>query len=110
MSDPAVPVAEIPGAPPHKGRGLRITMALLVVIVCLELGLFLVVFPWTDYWDSNYFATFIPRYFWLWDNPYFKGAISGLGVVNLWICFSEIFRLRRFARFSERPEQNSEQT
>jgi hypothetical protein len=80
------------------GRGCQILLALLIVIVCLELGLFLLVFPWTDYWTSNYFATIIPKYFWIWENAYFRGAISGLGVVNLWICFSEIFRLRRFSR------------
>jgi hypothetical protein len=94
ISDPR----EVPPAVPASGpaRALQITLALLVVVVCLELGLFLVVFPWTDYWTSNYFATFIPKYFWVWDSPYFKGAISGLGVVNLCICISEIFRLRRF--------------
>ncbi len=104
MSDPEIPpaadsIAAIQPAapPPHKGRGLQITLALLIVIVCLELGLFLLVFPWTDYWTSNYFATFIPKYFWVWESAYFKGAISGLGVVNLCICFTEIVRLRRFA-------------
>jgi hypothetical protein len=104
VSDPAESLAGLPDPPPEpavapspRGRGLQITLALLIVIVCLELGLFLLVFPWTDYWTSNYFATFIPQYFWIWDSAYFKGAISGLGVVNLAICFSEIFRLRRFA-------------
>jgi hypothetical protein len=29
---------------------------------------------------------------------YVRGAISGLGVVNLYVAFVEIFRLRRFAR------------
>jgi hypothetical protein len=113
VSDPAVPIPNpepppLPettlapeAAPPAvRGRALQITLALLIVIVCLELGLFLLVFPWTDYWTSNYFATFIPRYFWVWDSAYFKGAISGLGVVNLLICVSEIFRLRRFAGHS----------
>ncbi len=111
MSDPAIPPLDVsaasaappsPPSPPTRpvrrtGRGLQITLALLIVVVCLELGLFLLVFPWTDYWTSNYFATFIPQYFWVWDSAYFKGAVSGLGVVNLCICISEIFRLRRFA-------------
>jgi hypothetical protein len=102
VSDPAVPLTgetrpSPPPVPSRTGRGLQIMLALLIVLVCLELGLFLLVFPWTDYWTSNYFATFFPKYFWIWDSPYFKGAISGLGVVNLWICFSEIFRLKRFA-------------
>ena len=101
MSEPAIPPLDDPA--PHLPevqpqadtglrRGLQITLALLIVMVCLELGLFLIVFPWTDYWTSNYFATFIPQYFWVWDSAYTKGAISGLGVVNLCICVSEIFR------------------
>lgn len=107
MSDPAIPpyppaIAEPVGAPaeappPRARRGLQITLALLVVIVCMELGLFLIIFPWTDYWTTNYFATFIPKYFWIWDSAYLKGAVSGLGVVNLFIGLGEILRLRRFA-------------
>jgi hypothetical protein len=97
---PPAGTAEPQPEPARMGRGLQITLALLIVIVCLELGLFLLVFPWTDYWTSNYFATFIPQYFWVWESAYFKGAVSGLGVVNLCICFSEIFRLKRFAGHS----------
>ena len=55
-------------------------------------------FPWTEYWDSNYFSAFLPAWQPYWDNMYVRGAISGLGVVNLYISFIEIFRLRRFAR------------
>jgi len=91
------PVPPPPGPTHRLSRGLQITLALLIVIVCLELGIFLLVFPWTDYWTSNYFATIVPKFFWVWESAYFKGAISGLGVVNLCICVSEIFRLRRFA-------------
>jgi hypothetical protein len=113
VSDPAIPpfentppfdnrIAEPIGGPaqappPRLRRGLQITLALLIVVVCMELGLFLVIFPWTDYWTTNYFATFLPQYFWVWDNAYLKGAVSGLGVVNLFIGVSEILRLRRFA-------------
>ncbi len=73
--------------------------AVLFVTFCLEVGIFLIVFPWTDYWESNYFATILSmswhRY---WDNTYMRGAVSGLGVVNLYIAVVEAFRLRRFAR------------
>jgi hypothetical protein len=33
-----------------------------------------------------------------WDNAYLRGAVSGLGIVNVYISLVEIFRLRRFAR------------
>jgi hypothetical protein len=56
------------------------------------------IFPWTEYWDGNYFSALMPRMRDFWDNLYVRGAVSGLGMVNLYISFVEIFRLRRFAR------------
>ena len=71
--------------------------AVLFITFCLEVGIFLVLFPWTPYWDSNYFSALRPwRQYW--DNMYVRGAISGLGVVNLYISLVEVIRLRRFAR------------
>ena len=72
--------------------------AVVFITFCLEIGLFLLVFPWTEYWDANFFSALIPNSRQYWSNMYVRGAISGLGVVNLYISFVEIFRLRRFAR------------
>jgi hypothetical protein len=71
--------------------------AVLLVVFCLEIGLFLLIFPWTPYWDSNYFGSLMPQWHAYWDNMYIRGAVSGLGVVNLYIFFLELYRLRRFA-------------
>jgi hypothetical protein len=71
--------------------------AVLFIGFCLAIGLFLLIFPWTEYWGGNYFAAFVPEWHQYWDNMYVRGAISGLGVVNLYIFFVEVFRLRRFA-------------
>jgi hypothetical protein len=68
------------------------------ITFCLEMGLFLLIFPWTDSWDGNYFSSLVPQLKPVWDNLYVRGAISGVGVVNLYISLVEIFRLRRFAR------------
>lgn len=68
--------------------------ALLFVIFCFEIGVFLLVFPWLDPWDNNWVADVG----WLkvvWDNPYFRGAFSGLGLLNIYISFVEVFRLKR---------------
>ena len=70
--------------------------AVLFITFCLEVGIFLVVFPWTPWWEGNYFAGLVPRWHAYWDNLYVRGAISGLGVVNLYISFIEALRLRRF--------------
>jgi hypothetical protein len=72
--------------------------AVVFVTICLEIGIFLVIFPWTDYWDANYFSSWIAEWHPYWDNMYVRGAVSGLGVVNLYISLIEVFRLRRFAR------------
>jgi hypothetical protein len=72
--------------------------AVLLVTFCLELGLFLLVFPWSEYWSTNYFRSFLPDASLIWTNAYFRGAVSGLGVANLYIAMAEIIRLRRFSR------------
>ena len=66
------------------------------ITFCLEIGLYLLIVPWTEFWDGNYFSGLLPRAYW--DNLYVRGAVSGLGAVNLYISLFEIFRLRRFAR------------
>jgi hypothetical protein len=74
--------------------------AVLFITFCLEVGIFLVIFPWTQFWDFNYFSALKPEWHQYWDNMYMRGGISGLGVVNLYISLVEVLRLRRFARHS----------
>jgi hypothetical protein len=101
-----MPQSEIPAREPSaeetpRFRWYHKAFALAFVVFCLEIGIVLMVLPWTEYWDNNFFATLVPpewspgwqRY---WDNPYVRGAVSGLGIVNVMISFSELFRLRRF--------------
>ncbi|MGH9535332.1 MAG: hypothetical protein ACRD2E_10785 [Terriglobales bacterium] len=67
----------------------------LLVMVLLELGLLLLVLPWTGAWQHNYFLQQWP---WLRDwalSPYVRGAVSGWGLVNLWLGTGEIVRLPR---------------
>jgi hypothetical protein len=86
----------LPAAPAH--RWYHKVSAVALSILCLEVGLFLLLFPWTGYWDSNYFSGLLPAWSDYWDNGYTRAAVSVLGAVNLGIGFREIFRLRRFSR------------
>lgn len=72
--------------------------ALLFIVFCLELGVFLLLFPWSSWWNQNFFSTVVPEWHQYWSNAYVRGAVSGLGVLNLYIALVEIFRLRRFSR------------
>jgi hypothetical protein len=93
------PVAQIEQAAPDPVyRWYHKTAALLSIVFCLEVGVVLLVFPWSDYWDNNFFATWLPKFHELWGNSYLRGGVSGLGVVNIAIAFGELFRLRRFSK------------
>lgn len=72
--------------------------AVLLVTLCMAIGLFLLFFPWTDSWDSNYFSVLVPGWRQYWENMYVRGAVSGLGAVNLYVSLVEVFRLRRFSK------------
>jgi len=103
-SQPQVPVREIepdPAAAPESSyRWYHKLAALVFIVFCLELGIFLLIFPWSSWWDQNFFSSVVPEWHGYWSNAYVRGAVSGLGVLNLYISFAEIFRLRRFSRLA----------
>jgi hypothetical protein len=90
---------EIPQDPKVTRRRLRLPYprlwTLFFAIFALEIGAFLVVFPWMDSWTLNHFPTFVPALEGLWDDPYFKGAVSGLGLVNLYVAASQLVAVVR---------------
>lgn len=72
--------------------------AILYVLFCFEIGIFLFLFPWLELWNQNYFSGLSPSWSELWNSPYFRGAVSGVGLIDIGISFAELFRLRRFVR------------
>lgn len=65
------------------------------IVFCFEIGVFLLVFPWLNIWEMNMVATYAEWLQDIWGNPFFKGALSGLGLVNIYISLLEIVRLVR---------------
>ena len=63
---------------------------LLFVAYFLEVGLLLVLVPWSGFWDRNYFAIAFPAFQEILNNNYVRGAVSGLGIVNLLLGFEEL--------------------
>ena len=63
-----------------------------LVIFAFELGVFLVVFPWLKTWDLSWVALHSPRFSDLWMSRYFRGALSGLGLLNIYVAFAELIR------------------
>jgi len=96
MTGPDRMIADETGeAPPHRPMRLwRRIQAIVFILFCLEMGIVLVLFPWSSLWDRNYFFTLAPQWGALFSSSYLRGAISGVGVVNVWIAVSEAWRLR----------------
>jgi hypothetical protein len=69
-------------------RLLRVVLLLL----WLELGLMLILVPWSDMWEINYFLYQYPALGLIMKNPYLRGAVSGLGLMNV------LFALEAFRR------------
>ena len=63
---------------------------LIYVAFFLEVGLLLVVLPWSAFWDRNYFASAWPALRPLLMNNFCRGAITGLGFVNLYAGFADL--------------------
>ena len=54
------------------------------------MGLLLVLLPWSSFWDRNYFAELVPVLrAWI-TNNYVRGAVTGLGVVNLLAALADL--------------------
>ena len=95
------PAALAPMESPH-GRRLRRLWSLCFALFAFEIGMFLLLFPWMDYWSMNHLPSFLPsirnEFQDLWDDPYFKGAISGLGLLNLQIAFRRVISILQDGR------------
>ena len=56
----------------------------------LEVGLLLIVLPWSAFWARNYFAETWPALRPIVTNNFVRGAVSGLGIVNLVVGFADL--------------------
>ena len=82
----------------------RLTV-ILFILVCLEAGILLTLLPWISDWGNNSLLIYIVDLTGLEivetvvDSTWFRGAVTGLGVFNLFVAFWEI------AHFSSSVEQ-----
>jgi hypothetical membrane protein len=85
-------------APRQRRNWVQRLGSVLFVIFCLELGLFLLIYPWTESWSDNYFSSLGrgaigPMWNEIWNNGYVRGAVSGLGLLNVWVAVAEALRM-----------------
>jgi hypothetical protein len=90
--EPTVTEGATAGAKPPKRRPF---LGALFVLLSLAVGLFLVVFPWSEWWSLNFLQDLIPALRNVWDEPSFRGAITGLGLVNVYVACVRMLQLLR---------------
>ena len=61
----------------------------LSILSSLLVGIVLVFAPWTNLWDANYILQPNPLFRSMILNAFTRGAVTGLGLVNILLAFEE---------------------
>ncbi len=70
-------------------------LTILYIIVCFEMGVVLFVLPWLPVWSKNFFVSHYPLVAAVALNYFVRGAISGVGLADIWLALFEFWRLRK---------------
>ncbi len=95
---PSGPETEQAGPPPSSGRFEQLhrrVLGICLVTFALEIGLFLVVYPWTRGWALNFLPVRVGGLVDVWMSYSLRAAVSALGAVDMWIAGAEFLRLVR---------------
>ncbi len=65
----------------------------MFVAFFLEIGLLLIVLPWSEFWERNYFVVGWPVIHSIVMNNFVRGGITGLGIVNLVLGVTDLSRV-----------------
>lgn len=89
------------------------------IILCLEIGIVLTLLPWVPQgtlglsdWGNNYFLLYAARKTGFYDlqtvvaSGWVRGAVTGIGLLNIGIAFWEIFHFRQTVRHLQETELN----
>lgn len=88
ISPSVPPVPEGPqGSPPHSRP---VSSRIIYLLFCLEVGFVLLILPWTLLWDNNFFFSLQPQNSEFWLSNHLRGAVSGVGLINLLLGAREI--------------------
>ena len=91
----------------------RLTV-IFYIVLCLEAGAFLTVLPWVgggSYWGDNYFLVLAAQKMGAVGlqravaSGWVRGAVTGLGLLNLAMAFWEIFHFKEAVRRLQGPER-----
>ncbi len=107
-SQPDPPARAVAPAPPASRDGesaaskdrehvplwLRRVSLIVFVLCCLEIGLLLLVLPWTTIWTENSLLVGNPRLQTFVRQNFVRGLVSGLGLLDIWLGIWEALHYR----------------
>jgi hypothetical protein len=64
---------------------------ILFGLICLESGVLLVCVPWMHLWERNFFLDRYPALIPYLMNPFLRGAVTGLGLLDVVIAAAALF-------------------
>ncbi len=96
VDDTPLPVADYRATTdPHRSPlWLHRFWLVIFVVFCVELGLLLIVLPWTQFWTNNSLLAGLPAIRRLLGHNFVRGLASGLGLVDIWIGIAEAVHYR----------------
>jgi hypothetical protein len=90
------------------------------IILCLEIGIVLTLLPWIPQgtlglsdWGNNYFLLYAARKTGLYGlqtvvaSGWMRGAVTGVGLLNIGIAFWEIFHFKQTVRTLQQSTESS---
>jgi hypothetical protein len=69
-------------------------LSVLVILFSIEAGIFLLWLPWQKIWENNYILYLYPQIRPLIANPFFKGAVLGLGIDSILMGIHQIVHFK----------------
>jgi hypothetical protein len=73
---------------------LQRVFVVVYVLFCIELGLVLIILPWTQFWFSDAWLVQWPNLRHFLRLGFVRGAVSGLGLLDIWLGVVEAVRYR----------------
>ena len=80
-------------------------LSIASIFFCFEIGLFLVIIPWSELWEGNYFLNYVPSFRPVVLHTFSRAGVTALGGIDILIGLSE---LRNFVRSLRAPTRTLE--
>jgi len=78
-------------------------LAIAFILFCFEVGLFLIIVPWTGMWDDNMLLDYVGFLRPVILHTIFRAAVSLLGLVDVFIGLLELRNFFRSFKIANRP-------